>query len=291
MVSALIVLLIGLAVVIKLNKDQAVETTTGQEYFSRPVTATSIAATTLDAGVSAETPQFADDSAIPSSTLKEEKTTTATEPEPYESPVDFEGLTAVNEDVYAFLDIPGTDINYPVFQNPTDDTYYIRRDINGNHDDNGVLFTEATYTSKDFTDPVTIVYGHSMHSGKMFGQLEMLYSSKKSLEEHNEIVVYLPDCELHYKIFAAVPFDNRHILYNYDFTIDRTYRLFFQEILTIRDLQAVYSDDFVVNSDKKVLILSTCLLSDSNRRFLVCGTLEEVIPAHMSKEYGGQLYD
>ena len=201
--------------------------------------------------------------------------------ENYESPVDFELLQAENADVYAWLDIPGTDISYPVLQHPDDDSYYLRRDWKGNSDPNGVIFSEAGYNSRKFDDPVTVVYGHNMDSGQMFGTLQKVYSSPESLKEHSGIIVYMPDRELHYEVFAAVPFDNRHILYNYDLSDERTFRLLFREILSVRSLEAVFADDAAVSSDDNVLILSTCLAGNNKNRFLVCGKLSEVIPSYL----------
>ena len=210
------------------------------------------------------------------------------EPEPYVSPVDFESLHAINEDVYAWLSIPGTEISYPVLQHPEDDTYYLYRNLYGESDSNGAIYTEASYSNKDFTDPVTIIYGHNMRNGKMFGTLQNTYSSKEALEEFSEIIIYLPDRELHYTVFAAVPFDKRHILYNYDFTDQRTFRLFFQEILSVRALEAVFADDTTIQTDDRVLILSTCLIGNRDKRFLVCGKLSETIPTNTTEQNGGQ---
>lgn len=204
------------------------------------------------------------------------------EPEPYVSPVDFEALWADNEDVYAWLDIPGTEISYPILQHPEDDSYYLRRNVKGESDSNGVIYTEASYNSRDFSDPVTIVYGHNMNSGLMFGTLQKMYSSEEDLAEHSEIIVYLPDRELHYEAFAAVPFDNRHILYNYDLSNKRTFRLLFQEILSVRSLETVIAENAAIQSDEKALILSTCLTGNRNKRFLVCGKLDETIPAEIN---------
>ena len=78
--------------------------------------------------------------------------------ESYTSPIDFEKLWKESEDIYAWLDIPDTQISYPILQNEEDDTYYLRRNAKGESDVNGVLYTEATYNSKDFSDPLTVVY-------------------------------------------------------------------------------------------------------------------------------------
>mgnify|MGYP000660001169 CR=1 FL=1 len=55
------------------------------------------------------------------------------EPEPaYVSPIDFASLQERCPDIYAWLEIPDTDISYPVAQN-ADDTWYLTRDIDGNY--------------------------------------------------------------------------------------------------------------------------------------------------------------
>lgn len=208
---------------------------------------------------------------------------TNSEPEPYESPVDFEALWTINTDVYAWLDIPGTEISYPILQSTEADDYYLRRNIERESDSNGVIWTEGSYNGTDFTDPLTVIYGHNMNNGKMFGTLQSVYSSQEALEEHSEIVIYLPDMELHFTVFAAVPYDNRHILYNYDFTNKRTFRLFFQEILSVRAIQAVYAEDAAVSSNERTIILSTCLNGNRSNRFLVCGKLAEMIPTDENK--------
>lgn len=203
--------------------------------------------------------------------------------EPYSSPINFEELWEENEDIYAWLDIPGTEISYPILQHPEDDSYYLRRNAKRESDSNGVIYTEASYNGRDFSDPLTVIYGHNMNSGLMFGTLQKMYSSQEALNEHSEIIIYLPDRELHYEVFAAVPFDKRHILYNYDLSDKRTFRLFFQEILSVRSLEAVFAEDAAIQSDEKALILSTCLTGNRSKRFLVCGKLSETVPAETSK--------
>ncbi len=263
----MVALLIGLSVYFSLRKPS--ETIDEKKYFD-PSALRTQPAETAAAGAS-EDPDVHE--------------TPVSEPEPYISPVDFEALWEVNEDIYAWLYIPGTEISYPLLQHSEDDAYYLRRNMEGKQDSNGSLFTESNYNGKDFTDPLTIIYGHNMHSGKMFGTVQKVYSSQSSLAEHSEIIIYLPDKELHYDVFAAVPFDNRHILHNYDFTNRRTFRLFFNEILSVRTLEAVFAEDTDVRPDDKTVILSTCLLgSNHNKRFLICGKLSQTIPMEISNK-------
>ena len=78
------------------------------------------------------------------------------------------------------LRIPGTKIDYPVAQHAEKDNFYLRHDIHGKFSANGTLFTEGTYNSKSFDDRVTVIYGHNMASGEMFGNLQEIYSDEET---------------------------------------------------------------------------------------------------------------
>lgn len=191
----------------------------------------------------------------------------------YISPVDFQGLHKINPDIYGWLCIPNTDISYPILQGKSNDAY-LRHDEYHKESKAGCIFTE-NYNNKDFTDPVTVIYGHNMHDGTMFGSLQKIYTNQTEFDTHNEIIVYLPDSEKRYKIFAAVPYDSIHILYYYDFTQSRIFRAFFDDIMSVRALNVCFADDTTLFPNDHVVILSTCLSSDRSKRFLVCA--KEVI--------------
>jgi len=187
----------------------------------------------------------------------------------YVSPVDFEDLWAMNPDIYAWLYIPGTEINYPILQREGDDGFYLRHDSRGKSSKAGAIFTEETYTKKDMSDPVTLVYGHHTRSGSMFGDLQETYSTRDGMEAHREIVVYLPERELRYEVFAAVPHDMRHILYYNDFTDPEVFQAFLEQVMSVRSINASIDKSAEVTADDQLLILSTCLRGDSHQRYLV----------------------
>ena len=54
-----------------------------------------------------------------------ETTETATEEQSEVIPVKFEELQAVNPDIYAWITVPGTVIDYPILQHASDNTYYL----------------------------------------------------------------------------------------------------------------------------------------------------------------------
>lgn len=188
----------------------------------------------------------------------------------YVSPIDFDALQNRNADVYGWLEIPGTNISYPVLQNAEDDNLYLRHDIDKKYYIGGALFTEHVYNSNDFSDPVTIIYGHHLTDGTMFADLQQLYTD--DFEKYKDIVIYTPTEEIHYEAFAAVPFSNRHILYYYDcFKEEVMMQEFMNDLSNIRAIGSYIDKDVEITSNDKLLILSTCLQGDRNSRFLVIG--------------------
>ena len=189
--------------------------------------------------------------------------------EPYVSPIDFASLQEQNPDIYGWLRIPNTEFDFPLVQREGDDSFYLTHNSGGEEDSAGAIFTESAYNSTDMEDPVTVAYGHQMHAGTMFGKLQATYSQENALEDYGEIIVYLPDREYHYQVFAAVPYDNRHILYNYDFTDSRRYNAFLNSIFEVRELGAVRNREISVTPEDHLLVLSTCLTGNDNKRYLV----------------------
>ena len=233
---------------------------------STPVTAEPSPSSTVEATTSpapAETPE-------PASSQPETE-------DPYVSPIYFASLQAQNPDIYGWLRIPGTEFDFPLVQRQGDDSFYLTHDSDGNESSAGAIFTESAYNSTTMEDPVTVAYGHQMHAGTMFGKLQETYSQEDALEDYGEVIVYLPEKELHYQVFAAVPYDNRHILYNYDCTDSRRFNAFLNSIYEVREIGAQFASGVTVSTDDKVLVLSTCLAGNSQRRYLVLAVCQAEI--------------
>ena len=186
----------------------------------------------------------------------------------YNSLIDFESLREENPDIYAWLDIPGTDVSFPVVNRAGDNSFYLTHGSDGKKAAKGAIFTED-YNSLDFGDPVTVIYGHRMNGGDMFGSLEKNYSNREFFYAHRELVIYMPDSEKHYTIFAAVPYGNEHLLYYFNFSKRLVFEAFFENILSIRSLSAVTDRDFAPEVGQRVVVLSTCLAGNNQKRYLV----------------------
>lgn len=198
---------------------------------------------------------------------------TVTEEQSEVIPVKFEELQAVNPDVYAWITVPGTDIDYPILQHASDNSYYLMHNIDGSYGYPGCIYTE-NLNSKDFTDNNTVIYGHNMKNGSMFAQLHK-FEDPDFFNENREVLIYLPDEVLHYTIFAAHIYDDRHLLYSFDFTDPEVYQKYLDSIFSTRDMSANIDKDITVTTDDQIITLVTCIGSQPNNRLLVQAVLTD----------------
>ena len=198
---------------------------------------------------------------------------TVTEEQSEVIPVKFEELQAVNPDVYAWITVPGTDIDYPILQHASDNTYYLMHNIDGSYGYPGCIYTE-NMNSKDFTDNNTVIYGHNMKNGSMFAQLHK-FEDPDFFKENREVLIYLPDEVLHYTIFAAHIYDDRHLLYSFDFTDPEVYQKYLDSIFSTRDMSANIDKDITVTTDDQIITLVTCIGSQPTNRLLVQAVLTD----------------
>lgn len=190
--------------------------------------------------------------------------------EKIENPIDFASLTAQYPDIYAWITIPGTRIDYPIVQHASDNGYYLNHTIDGRKRIEGAIYTE-NYNNKDFGDPNTLIYGHNMKNGSMFKGLHK-YKDKKFMEEHDEIIIYQEGRVLRYKIFAAYVYDSRHIMLSFDFNDENIYRSYLNFVLTNKNMSSNIDTSVEVTTEDKIITLSTCNNNDK-QRYLVQAVL------------------
>ena len=83
--------------------------------------------------------------------------------------VDWAGLKAVNSQVVGWVQIPGTQVNYPVYQT-TDNEHYLHTNAKGEWSIGGQIFMDYQNNPNGLVDQQTILYGHHMRNGAMNDQ-------------------------------------------------------------------------------------------------------------------------
>ena len=210
------------------------------------------------------------------------------EPDPIVEPEGMEATFAKYKDVYAWIDIPefktalgtSTDLSYPVAQHPSDRSFYLNRDLDGNNSKTGTLFTEAVVEGKtinglDLNDPVTVIYGHNMANRTMFGGLQT-FLSKMDFSQQHLVYMYQKDRRVTYQIVGGVQYDLSHIIYYHDFSNDEVFNSFFDQLWKETDGTTNLDRANKPVAGDKVLILSVCKNGDDNHRYLVvCKMIED----------------
>ena len=197
--------------------------------------------------------------------------TTASLPE--NDSVDFKELMKINPDIYAWIYIPNTNVDYPVAQSgpDNDDSFYLSHNVYKNYQFSGTIYSEKK-NSRDFMDPVTVLYGHNMLNGSMFATLHN-FNDKEFFDENNTMFVFTKDKILTYLIYSAYQYDDRHILNSLDMTDTTNFRLYLDTTLTQRPYYCNVREDIELTTDDHILTLSTCMPDGGNVRYLVQGVL------------------
>lgn len=180
-------------------------------------------------------------------------------------------LVQVNSDVCGWLTIDDTHIDYPVVQGE-DDMEYINQDVYGNFALSGSIFMDAENAS-DFSDSYTLIYGHHMENGAMFGDV-VEFVDPTYFDTHKTGTLYTKNGEVYeITIFACIKTDA------YDTTI---YYPTFHEQGNIRSLldyikeNAVTYRNIDVRSTDSIIGLSTCDESSTNGRVVLFGKLSNI---------------
>lgn len=190
--------------------------------------------------------------------------------------IDFDYLWTQNQDIVAWIEIPGTEVNYPILCSE-DNEYYLLHNLDGSKGYPGCIYME-TYNATDFRDPLTVLYGHNMKNGTMFGSLKK-FQKEDFFNSNKELDIYLPDRMYKYELLAVSQYNDEHLL-GQDFAanMDGGYTFtgmqgnegtnFWEKLKQFSDNKAIFSENQKLTEDDQFLVLSTCL-GNPNKRLLV----------------------
>ena len=205
---------------------------------------------------------------------------TAFKPEPgeVESP-GFKELKEINPDVFAWLTVNETPIDYPICQTTNNDKY-ISTDAEGNYSLSGAIFLDYR-NDPAFTDFNSILYGHHMEKQQMFGCLsDFAYESYFNSHPYGNLYYNGQDHGL--ELFALILTD----AYDKDFfTPALQGEEEQQRFLDIIAEKAVLQRDIPISLEDRIVLLSTCTSTITNGRYLLAGRItDEIYPAPKKEE-------
>lgn len=181
----------------------------------------------------------------------------------------YDAVYQMNNDFAAWLYIPGTDIDYPVMYTPRYEQYYLRKNFEKKYATGGCLFIGKKW---DESSNQTIIYGHNMHDGSMFGHLHD-YKSKEYALEHKIIRFDTLHETREYEVIAAFygkvyRVDDTGVFRYYQYTDLSTESMFNEFIKNVRRA-ALYDTGVDVQFGDRLLTLSTCSYYTQAGRFVV----------------------
>lgn len=184
--------------------------------------------------------------------------------------VDFNKLKEINADVIAWIEIPGLEISYPVVQG-TDNDYYLHHLITGENHKSGSIFMDF-HNQGDLSDRNSIIYGHNMKDGSMFGTL-VQYQSQELYRNYPCFYMYVPGYIYEYQIFSCYAAPTDHPAYTYDFPMSEDYEVFLETL----QRSAAYDTGTTVTKEDQVVTLSTCVNTRKDYRYLIHGKLKQKV--------------
>ncbi len=189
--------------------------------------------------------------------------------------VDWEALKAMNSDVVGWLQVPGTVVNYPVFQSGDND-YYLSHAPDKSESIGGSVFLDAENTKPGMVDTQSIVYGHHMRNGSQFKQIADM--ENQELFDGVKTVWYVTENQPYELAPLFVYYTNEEDtdVRQFSFDKDADFRAYLKKYLG--EARAKRSDiDQVLGSVRHIFTLSTCNYEDGyGRTLLVCAPKSEI---------------
>lgn len=189
---------------------------------------------------------------------------------PGEQTESFYELQAINTDVVGWLEVYGTNIDYPVVHGE-DDWKYINTDAKGNYSLTGALFLSCQ-NKPDFSDFNNIVYGHNMTPKIMFGNIKDFRDSN-FFNEHKYGELF--DGKKRYGIYFFA-------MLNVDAYDKNIYNVVTNNKNTYMDYllrHSINKREIDVHGDDRIILLSTCSTTETNGRDILVGKItDEMYP-------------
>ena len=174
--------------------------------------------------------------------------------------VNFNNLIAKNSDTVGWIQVKGTNINYPIVKT-TDNNFYLNHAFDKSKNEAGWVFMDYRNDAVNFNQN-TIIYAHSRLTGSMFGSLKnILDSSWYSNKENHIIRLSTPTENTMWQVFSVYTIPKESYYITPTFNTDEEYLEFLN---TIKNRSEVEFSG-TVNTSDKVLTLSTCKDNFGNR--------------------------
>ncbi len=182
-----------------------------------------------------------------------------------------ESLANINPQVYGWIKVPGTRIDYPIAQSGDND-YYLDHAYTGAYSVNGSIFADFRCSDDAEENYNTVLYGHNITSGSMFHGIEDFFN-RETFDEAN-IYLYTMHGVYIFKAFSIheAAYDSGYV--DTYFETEEDYLSFIKNLEASSDLKA---EDIELTAEDRIITLSTCTNGLWSRRYALHGVLVSAI--------------
>lgn len=181
----------------------------------------------------------------------------------------FQKLLKKNDDTVGWLEVNNTRIKYPVVQSDTN-SYYLNRDFNKKKNSMGWIFMDYRNDPVDLNKN-TIIYGHNIKTGIMFGTIKTMFNSSWYKKASNQLITFnTPIKNMKWRIFSMYQIKATEDYLKNDFDNDDEFNKFINMIKK----RSIYNFKVDVKPTDKIITLSTCF-SHTTRHVVHAVLVEE----------------
>lgn len=182
--------------------------------------------------------------------------------------IDFDGLKEKNPDFQGWMVNEAIGVSLPVMRTDNNE-YYLHRTFEGEWRFAGSLFIDYRFNGLD--DPYLIIYGHHMKNGSMFGLLNN-YHSESFYKENPTLKIYEDGRIFVYDIFSFFDTTTDSKVYTYYFSDNASLVEQFNWLKS----KSYWHSDVEFNEWDKMIVLSTCIHSEGNERWVLAAKLARI---------------
>lgn len=188
----------------------------------------------------------------------------------------FKELVDRNKDVIGWIDVYGTQIDYPIVQGK-DNTEYLNKTVLGEFSTVGSIFLDSG-NEKDFSDFKNILYGHYMEKRKMFGDME-LFKDENFFNTHKYGCLYRVNNST-----KGITFFSLVDTVGTDFKLLSPTKTYNKEIISYIYEHSIFKRNIEITKEDKIIMLDTCNLTQTNGRYVLVGKLTDKVEKNTFKE-------
>lgn len=193
--------------------------------------------------------------------------------------IDFDSLQQLNSEIFAWIYVPGTNIDLPVAQSAVSDDFYESHNWKQEEDAGGCAYTEMA-NLMNMCDFNTVIHAKKKEDGTGFSELAK-FGDQDFFDENGLIYLYLPDNVLTYQVVSFYTEDQHSILRDYNLVLYDGCEDYIQDLQQKAAESGIYDDGGEELTPQRFLLTLVAELPEEGR--------QEVLTAVLIQDAAGKI--